>query len=306
MSTEILSIPYGPASDVPMKSLKGILIRGTVPGPKILITAGIHGCEYPGIETASRLARTLPAAEVRGEILILPCVNQSAFLERLPALVPEDGKNLNRQFPGRVDGTESEQIAAAVTALQDKADFYIDMHGGDLHEALFPYVYIPGACDAEVTEKARRAAESLDLPVRVLSNAVTGAYNSAARRGTPSLLIERGMLGVWNNEIVEEYVDDLLRLLSHLGAYCGAVKSKKKHLCQRESVRCSYPTTATGGCWYPVKAPGDAVKVGECLGEIRTLGGEVIERIIAPHDGLILYQTASLYAPAGREVLCIG
>lgn len=306
MSTETVRIPYGPAADAQSKSLIGFRIRGSLPGPKILITAGIHGCEYPGIETASRLTRFLTEESVCGEVLILPCVNRSAFAERMKALVPEDGKNLNRQFPGRSDGTESEQIAAALTALQDEADFYIDMHGGDLHEALYPYVYIPGACDAEVTEKARRAAESLDLPVRILSGAATGAYNSAARRGTPSLLIERGNLGLWNEAIVAEYFEDLLRLLSHLGAYRGAVKPKMKHSEQRESATCSYPAPASSGCWHPVKQPGDAVRRGECLGEIRSLEGEVLERICAPHAGVILYQTASLFAPAGHEVLCIG
>ena len=109
-------------------------------------------------------------------------------------------------FPGNPEGSASEKTAWAITQLQDEADFYIDLHGGDLFEKLTPYVYVPGNCAPEVTTTARAAAQVLSVPVRVLSQASTGAYNSAALRGTPSILIERGACGLWEPEEVEVIV----------------------------------------------------------------------------------------------------
>ena len=63
----------------------------------------------------------------------------------------DDGKNLNREFPGNPDGTEMERLAWAVSQeLQPAADYYIDLHSGDDYEKLIPYVYYAGAAAGEV------------------------------------------------------------------------------------------------------------------------------------------------------------
>lgn len=141
---------------------------------------------------------------------------------RIPALNPADGLNINRMFPGDAGGSASQRTAAWLMELQSESDFYIDMHGGDVHEKLSPYVYIPGACEERVTAAARRAAAFVNVPVRILSSALSGAYNSAAACGTPSILIERGQGGRWSEAEVTEYRADILSVLAHLGTVDGA------------------------------------------------------------------------------------
>ena len=145
MKFETLLSPHGFAATPGKKSLGYIsvegtpvkmpatFITGTKPGKQILITGGVHGGEYPCIETAIQLAKYLDPKEIAGSIVVIHPVNFPAFLAKLQYYGPYDGKNLNRVFPGKALGTVSERIAYTVHQLQLRADFYVDLHGGDLH-----------------------------------------------------------------------------------------------------------------------------------------------------------------------------
>ena len=228
-------------------SLPVTTIHGNRPGPRVLLTAGIHGCEYCSIQAAIELAAELDQDVVAGRLTIVHLANASGFSERLSEIVAEDGKNLNRVFPGRDDGSQAERLAHLITSLQDDADFYVDMHGGDLHESMHPLVFIPGVAEQRITDRAREAAKVLDVDVRVLSSATTGAYNSAALRGVPSLLIERGGNGVWSRAEVDAYKRDIRALLAHLQLLPPVTGLPCRE--QREIRDAVYLTSKDQGCW---------------------------------------------------------
>ena len=216
----------------------------------------------------------------------------------------EDGKNLNRVFPGRDDGSQAERLAHLITSLQDDADFYVDMHGGDLHESMHPFVFIPGVAEEQVTDRARQAAQVLDVDVRVLSSATTGAYNSAALRGVPSLLIERGGNGVWSRAEVDAYKRDIRALLAHLQLLPPLAESPHRE--QREIRDAVYLTAKDQGCWYPEVTPGAPVSQGEILGTVRDIFGRAIDCYRAEKDGIVLYMTVSLAVKAGTPLVAYG
>ena len=113
------------------------LVNGTHDGVTLLVTAGIHGGEYPGIEAAIRFAAGLEPIEVSGQVILMPLVSPEAFHARVQYVLPSDGKNVNRQFPGRALGTASERIAyTVVSEVARQTDAWIDLRGGDIHEAL--------------------------------------------------------------------------------------------------------------------------------------------------------------------------
>ena len=113
------------------------VVHGVGDGPGVLITGGVHGGEYPGIEAAMRLARELDPRELRGTVVVVHPVNLPAFHARVQYLVPQDGKNLNRQFPGNALGTVSERMAhVLMSEIVHRVDAWVDLHGGDIHEAL--------------------------------------------------------------------------------------------------------------------------------------------------------------------------
>ena len=93
------------------------IINGAADGPTLLVTAGIHGGEYPGIAAAMELGGELEPEQLHGRLIMLHPVNIQGFWARREFIVPEDGKNLNRVFPGRADGTLSEKIAYLINCL---------------------------------------------------------------------------------------------------------------------------------------------------------------------------------------------
>ena len=157
------------------------VIYGKNRGKTICISAGIHNCEYTSIQTAIDLANEFNPDNINGILIILHTVNYSGFFKRVPRIVPEDNKNLNRVFPGEENGTVSEKIAFAFSKyLYPQLDFFIDLHGGDLFEEVMPFIYAPGIGEKEVIDFSHKVASNISLPVRVRSKASTGAYNSAA------------------------------------------------------------------------------------------------------------------------------
>ena len=108
--------------------LPATIISGNEEGKTVLITAGVHSCEYVGIETCKQLANRLGPKDIKGVLIIIPVVNTSGFESRMPTIVPEDNKNLNRVFPGKEDGTTSERLAWFLSnEIFPKVDFYMDL-----------------------------------------------------------------------------------------------------------------------------------------------------------------------------------
>ncbi len=274
--------------------LPAALIRGKRPGKTVLITAGIHGGEYVGIQTAVELARELKPEKVQGTILIVKVVSKEAFERRGGSLGMEDGKNLNRVFPGDPEGTQTERLAHALAVeLQPLADYYIDLHSGDDYEKLTPYVYYAGKADPEVVKASRQMAEQVDVPYMVRSNVSGGgAYNYAASRGIPSILLERGGMGQWTYEEIGSMKRDVRNILCHLGIY-QEKKEYRQHYPLEVTDLC-YQVASYTGLWYPYKNPGDVIRKGEILGEVRDYWGNLMEVSQAEMDGVILSCTGSL------------
>lgn len=84
--------------------------------------------------------------ELSGNVIFLPLANPTGFYAGAKRVVPEDGVNLNRAFPGDPAGTLSVRLAHALeAALYPAADFLADLHSGDCNEALYPLVFFPTA-----------------------------------------------------------------------------------------------------------------------------------------------------------------
>ena len=78
--------------------LHATVLCGERPGKTLLLTAGVHSCEYVGIQTLMEMAGKLEPAQIIGNVIIIPVVNRTGFETRRPTVVPEDEKNLNRGF----------------------------------------------------------------------------------------------------------------------------------------------------------------------------------------------------------------
>lgn len=285
------------------------LINGDRPGKTVLITAGIHGGEYPCVETAIELGQELQPAEITGQIILVQLVNPPAFYARLSYINPLDGKNINRQFPGDPNGSISQKLAWFITEeLQGQADFYLDLHGGDIHEELPPYVYYPGMAYPEVVKASRAVAVKLDVEFMVKSSATTGAYNSTGRRGLPCVMIKRGGAGLWSPAEVASYKKDVLTVLATQGLLppSKTCPDPAAHREPMEITKAVYLEAASSGCWYPKAKIRELVRAGQTIGEIRDIFGNLLSSYQAEFDSMILFITTSLAINEGDPIITYG
>ncbi|MGM0169219.1 hypothetical protein IGI39_003535 [Enterococcus sp. AZ135] len=285
-------------------TLPATIIKGGQLGRTLLITAGIHGSEYPGIEAAKQLIRKIDPSRLAGNVLIFPCINQRAFFERRAFVNPADGKNINRCFPGNPLGTESEKIAYTLEKEAfSTADFYLDFHSGDLSEKLNAFVFVPGVGEPAALKKARQHANCLNLPFGVISKGRTEAYNRACAMGVPALLIERGGFGECHAQEIEGFVDDAARIMADLKMLEQPLEDKKELPLLTEVCYVHSPST---GLWTPTCEISDLVQKGQLLGVIEDFFGNVLKEVFAEQEGQILYQAAGLPINEGESLIAYG
>src|SRR5579862_3726375 len=272
-------------------------VTGSGDGPLLTVIAGVHGCEYASMAGVRRWLRGLEQEELRGRVRAVPVLNLTAFKTRTPFVVPEDGKNLNRCFPGNPDGTLSDRLAYdAFSQLITGSDAYIDAHCGDMVEALQPFaLYEAGPAE----DRARGLATAYGLPYVIRQEkgpdrAVSGTSSgAAAEAGIAAITAEAGGCGLVEEHAVALHVAGLNGVLSFLGMTDDGVG--------REPAR---PPTYLGrflwlrcrqaGWWQPDVAPGDPVAEGQVIGTVSTLdGAEVLETITAPADCVVIFLTSS-------------
>lgn len=284
-------------------SLNAVYLCGADPGPTLVVTAGVHGCEYVGIQALYGLAEELDPAVMSGNVILLPLVNPSGFYAGAKQVVPEDGINLNRAFPGNINGSLSARLAAVLEqTLYPVADFLADLHSGDCNEALHPLVFFPVSGEETVNRIALEAAKTLTVPYRVCSAAKNGLYSWAVQKGIPALLIERGGEGVWSEREVAACREDICSLLRHLKILPGENPPRE----QVEIVEAVYEEAKANGFWYPSVKTDTPVQKGELLGRLEDEEGRLIQEIHAAFTGVPLYYTTALGVRAGDSLIAYG
>src|ERR1044072_6105571 len=135
------TIEVPPGVDVGL-SIPVAVIHGSKPGPVLALVAGSHGTEYTSIIALEKLIAMLDPAEISGTVIIVPLINIQSFEQKVPHVNPVDKKSINRFYPGKLDGTQTERASYLITReIVEKGDDLIDLHGGDLDESLRPYSY---------------------------------------------------------------------------------------------------------------------------------------------------------------------
>ena len=298
--------------DVPL-----VEVTGAKDGPALTVISGVHGCEYASMAGVREWTRSLAARELRGSVRAVPVLNLPAFWARSAFVVPEDGKNLNRCFPGNPAGTLAERLAhATFTQLITGSDALIDVHCGDLVEALEPFaLYDSGTAQ----DRARDLAVAYGLGYVIRQEpgpdrAVAGTTSAtAAEIGIPAIIAEAGGCGLVERAAVELHIRGLDRVLAQLGMTDDPAPGAGLDQAQ-DQVR---PPTLLGrflwlrcdqeGWWAPAVPPGAAVTEGQLLGTISSLdGADILQTITAPADGVLIFVTSSPAVAANGLLLGLG
>jgi len=263
--------------------------RGAHDGPRLTLIAGVHGCEYSSIAAATRVMRELDATQLHGSVVAVPIVSMESFRRRSPFVVPADGKNLNRSFPGSFDGSYTEVLARSLfEQLFVGSDALIDLHGGDLVEALEPFALYD---ESPVQERSRALAEAFGLPYVVRQQASLGGMTctEAARAGIPAIIAEAGGIGQVDERAVAQLAQGVVNVLRSLDMLPGDPEPSSP----RRLGEFTFVYGERAGWWETAVATGATVAAGDRLGCIRDLFGDVIEEVSAPAGGVVLWQTTS-------------
>ncbi|MBI3746947.1 MAG: succinylglutamate desuccinylase/aspartoacylase family protein, partial [Chloroflexi bacterium] len=175
-----------------------MVVNGAAPGPRVAVTAGIHGAEYVSIAALREVVRDLDPGRMRGSVVAVLTANPAAFAAHSIYVNPLDGRNLNRVFPGAADGSPSERIAGWITEqVMTGSDVYVDMHCGDMNEALVSFTGIEETGDPAVDARARALAEAYGLRYLLIGASPGTTTATAAALGIPAVLGEVGGQGRW-------------------------------------------------------------------------------------------------------------
>ena len=283
-----------------------ISVTGAKPGPVLFVNAGVHGGEYPAIEAVIRLGKTLDPKKISGTVILMPVLSLPSFRTRTPFVCPIDNVNPNRVFPGDPKGSYSEQMThALINEFVVHADAYIDLHGGDIPEALVPFIICRAGNEsdagqaADVAKKSKAIAMAFGLPyVLTTSKPVQpskgySSYAGAAEKGIPAILAEAGGVGQMQEDQVELLVSGVLNVMQHLGMLKNAKGETRsaKRKAAKVLTKFEWLYTKHAGMWYPKVAAGDVVKKGKEIGKIGDLFGDTLEKIVSPVDGVVLFLT---------------
>ncbi len=280
------------------------IINGNADGPTLAVTGGVHGAEYASIEAALRLGRTLEPEQLRGRVIVVPVVDMPSFKARSIYICPLDGRNPNRFFPGNPKGTASEQLDDWLYQnVIKQGNYLVDLHGGDLNEALVPFTLFQKFGNKELDQKSLEMARVFGIRYLVSSEVKGSTTSAAAMAGVPGILAESGGQGVWHEEHIARHTMGPSRLMRHLGMIEGPSPDPLPTQVMDQFV---WLRSEHDGYYYPKPQVGDMVRKGQDLGRVADFRGNTLQAITAPLDGTVLFLVSSLAMNKGDPLLAVG
>ena len=279
----------------------GTVIRGAHDGPRLALISGVHPTEYPAIEANIRLTRQIDPGELHGTIVSLPIIDVPAFYTRSPFVCPIDGKNPNRFFPGDPNGTFTDIMDDAIfRAVIAPSDALVDLHGGDLVEALEPFAIYAKSGNVEVDAASEAMGLAMGLPYLIEHTPTPGALGgmtvqAASAAGIPAILPEAGGCGLLTEPETGMLVDGVMNVLRHFGMLSEPARDMPQ---PKRITEFTWLFAPVEGMWYPAVRVGERVRDGQTIGRVANLYGDDLAQVTAPHDGDVLFITTS---PAMKE-----
>jgi predicted deacylase len=293
-ATGVIPVPAGVdlGSNIPV-----VVLQGRQQGPVLAIAAGAHGTEYASVVAVEQLISVINPDELAGTVILLPLINIASFEQKTVHINPVDGKNMNRMYPGRLNGTQTERISYFITSqVVERCDHLIDMHGGDLDESLRPYSYWSksGNDKQDVISRDMALAFGLDHIIIVSDrprDPQQSRYleNTATTRGKPSITVEAGSAGTADSDDVTALVAGSLNVMRYLKMLPHPPERVENPVWLDTLVSLLSEQT---GIFYPLVKKGTYAQKGMKLGYVTDYFGRTIFEARAPISGVVLYISA--------------
>ena len=262
------------------------VIKGKKTGPRLFISAAIHGDEINGVEIIRRFLKLPALKRLKGTIIAVPIVNIHGLINHSRYL--PDRRDLNRSFPGTEKGSLAARLAYLfMNEIVSQSSHGIDIHTGALHRDNLPQ--IRANLDDEETNKLARA---FDVPVIISSNLRDGSLREAAAEyGIPMLLYEAGEALRFNEVSIRAGVKGIINVMRALEMLPPSRSKSKKHSEPVVARSSSWVRASDSGILRAMVALGSRVKKGTLLGVVADPFGETESQIVASFNGIVIGKT---------------
>lgn len=292
--TPLASESYtGDRTTIPMA-----VLNGAEDGPRLFVTAAIHGDEINGTAACRDLLGLLDPADLAGIVIVVPIVN--VLGAQIHSRYLPDRRDLNRSFPGSHAGSMAARIARLLLdeVVQD-SDVGIDLHTAANRRTNVPQLRVR-AGDARAFELARAfgAPYVLDAAVR------PGSLREVARDlGVPVLTYEGGAALRFEEEVGRIAVDGILRVLAHLGMIANAPPPASPPVTMHES---RWVRAERGGIVDMHVQPGQEVEEEQPLWTTTSPLGAERATVTSPFAGIVIGATTLPLVAPGEAIVHIG
>lgn len=276
-----------------------VVVNGRRAGPRLWLSAAIHGDELNGVEIVRQVLARLDARSLAGAVVAVPVVNVFGFVNESRYL--PDRRDLNRSFPGSRRGSLAARLAGLFMAtIADGSDLGIDLHTGSNQRTNHPQVRAD-LLDAE----SLRLARAFGAPFLVHSRRRDGSLrDAAAARGLRVLVYEGGEAGRFNRTAIRAGVDGILRVMGAMGMGEFGVAPAEHEPLLLEGSR--WLRARRSGILRLDVRPGDFVAKGTKLGDIGDVVGRRRLVLRSPRDGWVIGLRRSALVHRGDALLHFG
>jgi len=296
--------------DLSKRRIPVMEMESNIKGPLVVLTACMHGDETGGTVVVHELFRVLKKSLKCGTIMAFPILNPFGF-EITSRRISISNEDLNRSFPGNINGSLAQRIAAILmeNIITRKPDLVLDLHN-DWNKSI-PYTIIDNIDDSVVLSKLHKYARISKLPAIQESERISSSFSYCLNKsGNPALTLELGESLIINEKNVIYGINAVLNILSALDMLTHRDDLPGFELpAEVKNNILTYspgPVCSGSGIIRFSKKPGDMVKKGDKLARVYNAFGKLSETINASQAGIILGHNDYAVAYPGSAVMAFG
>ncbi|MPZ54850.1 MAG: hypothetical protein GEU79_19350 [Acidimicrobiia bacterium] len=291
-------LDYGRLASGTEASMPVAVVNGRGAGPRVFVTAAIHGDELNGVEVVRRLLRALDPKTLKGTVIAVPILNVVGFLNESRYL--PDRRDPNRAFPGSKRGSLGSRLAELFTTkIMMKCEVGIDLHTASNHRVNIPQVRAD-LDDPETLELTKAFGAPFSIHARLRDGSLR---QTATENGIRVLVYEAGEAHRFDTDAIDIGLDGTLRILHSLGMIS---KSPGKGVKPTQLRRTTWVRARRGGLATLDVDLGDEVAEGDRLGAIGDAFGYRPARIRSTVSGFVIAKTLNPLVSPGDALVHIG
>lgn len=276
-----LDIPVSRLPTQTMLSLPVTVINGKQAGPKLWLSAAIHGDELNGVEIIRQVIEQVQPEKLAGTLIAVPIVNLFGFIEQSRYL--PDRRDLNRSFPG----SESGSLASRLANLFMREIVKHSTHGIDLHTAAIHRMNLPQIRANLEDSETYRCAQAFNAPIMMHATTRDGSLRQAAtNQGIPVLLYEGGEALRFEPSAIAVGVTGVLRVMQYLGM--AQFPQLPPPITSVEIRQSKWIRAFRGGIFHREVSLGEQVEKKQPLGFITDAFGEDKSVVRASVSGIVI------------------